>query len=105
MSLRYCEWLVIGSKTIRLALRVIFAQLEFDTIHQSIPARFDDVLVDANGPPGRAVLVLTFDDDPHCGRGTGVAIDDPDLVIDQLDAPQVRELTIKRFSQRGVQGV
>ena len=39
------------------------------------------------------------------GGGAGVAVDDADLVIDQLHAAEVRETAIKRLSQRAVQGV
>ena len=39
------------------------------------------------------------------GGGAGVAVDDADLVIDQLHAAEVREMAIERFSQGGVQGV
>ena len=39
------------------------------------------------------------------GGGAGVGVDHADLVIDQLHAAEVREVTIQRLSQGGVQGI
>src|SRR4051812_7411453 len=90
-----------------VALRAafLFAQLVFDAVDQRVPTCFDYIFINADRAPGRSIGILTFDYDPHGGGRAGLAVDHADLVVDQLNCPEVREMPIKRFSQGGVQGV
>src|SRR5690348_17127830 len=62
---------------------LVLAELVLDAVNEGGPAGFDDVFVDADGAPG-LVVVAAFDDDADAGGGGGLAVDDADLVIDQV---------------------
>ena len=64
----------------------------------------DDVRVGAHRRP-LAVAVGRVDDHPRPGGRRRVAVEDPDLVVVQVDAVDVRVERPQRLAQRGVEGV
>src|SRR5690349_8262921 len=58
-----------------LLLCCILVQLVFDGIDEGEPARFDDVLADADRAPD-IVVVGGLDDDADAGGSAGLAVDD-----------------------------
>ncbi len=69
----------------------IFPKFVLETVEQGNPTCLDDVSIDADGAPD-VVFVLAFDQHADAGGGGGFGVDDADLIIDQPQLVQAREI-------------
>src|SRR5690242_12588285 len=82
----------------------IFGELVLEGVDEGEPARFDDVLRDADGAP-HGFVVLAFDHDPYACRSASPRVDDADLVVDELHLAESRKVAFERFAKRTVEGI
>ena len=75
-----------------------------ERVDQGVPARLDDVLRDADRAP-RVDAVAGVEQ--HAGDRSGALplVEDPDLVVDELDVPEVRVDVADRRPERAVECV
>src|SRR5580765_2532085 len=71
-----------------LPLALVAPQLVLDRIHQRLPRRLDDIVGDADRPPG-LVAVPRGDEDARLGAGALGLVQDADLVVEERHLPQV----------------
>ena len=88
----------IGSGSGRSLERVL------QRVDQRLPGGLDDVLRDADRAP-LALAVGGVEQDPGDGAGAVVLVEDPDLVVGQLDVGQVRVAVGDRAAQGAVERV
>src|SRR5436190_12781967 len=75
-----------------------------ERVDEGLPRGLDDVLRDADRAPGVA-SVGGVEEHPGHGPRAVVGVEDPDLVVDQLDLGQVRVELGDRVAERPVEGV
>ena len=73
-------------------------------VDQRPPRRLDDVGADADRDPGRGA-VAGLDQDPGDRVGAVALVEDPHLVVDQLELRDLRERLADRLAQRLVERV
>ena len=73
-------------------------------VEQGLPRRLDHVVPDADGHP-RRLAVGGLDQDPGDRVGAVTLVEDPHLVVDQLELRDLRERLHQRLPQRLVEGV
>src|SRR5665647_104968 len=82
----------------------ILHQLVIDTIHQRLPAGFNDIYRDTNGSPA-ALEIFTFHQDPDLGSSAVFAREDTNLVIGEFHILQAGIKPGQGFAQGPVQGI
>src|SRR5678815_2700286 len=87
-----------------LSLALIAAQLVLDRIHQRLPRRLDDIVRDADRPPG-LVAVSRGDEDARLGAGALGLVQDADLVVEERHLPQVGVEVLESLAQGVVERV
>src|SRR6185369_13826799 len=87
-----------------LSLALVAAQLVLDRIHQRTPRRLDDIVRDADRPPG-LVAVSRGDEDARLGAGALGLVQDADLVVEERHLPQVGVEVLEGLAQGMVERI
>ena len=92
---------LVGRRAARPAPRLLGV---LQRVHERLPRRGDDVLVDADRAP-HVLAVGGVDEHARDRAGAVALVEDADLVVDELDVAQVRVDLGDRVAQRGVERV